>query len=256
MTALVWPTNWQSTLPAAPPRHADVHIWAVQPAAVATAYERFFQLLSQTERARALRFHFERDRITHVVARGALRLILGRYLQLSPTELHFDTTRFDKPFITHPQTTMQFNISHSADVVLLAFTASRDVGVDVESIRPMPDADQIVTRFFSANEIATWRGLPPSQQNSAFFTCWTRKEAFIKALGEGLSHPLDQFDVTLQPGETAQLSPNDRSQRTIEGWTIRALPMPENYAAALVVAGDHNTPHFTRIADIGDFTNR
>jgi 4'-phosphopantetheinyl transferase len=225
-----WPPTWQRTDLVDAPRGEQVHVWAIQPARVKSQYDALYALLSIDEQQRAGRFYFEHDRLTYVTARGVLRRLLARYLAVEPTAIQFDYTKFDKPFTIYPETSLQFNVSHAGDVVLLAFGCEFPIGVDVELIRPIPDAANIVTRFFSPTEISTWRSLPDEQKTTAFYTCWTRKEAYIKARGEGLSHPLDQFDVTLRPDEPAALWTGESA----ESWSIAALPMPDSYVAAVV----------------------
>jgi 4'-phosphopantetheinyl transferase len=132
---------------------------------------------------------------------------------------------------------LKFNLSHSHELALYAITQSREVGIDIEHMRPMPDAAQIVERFFSLQERRTFHALPPEQQNEAFFTCWTRKEAFIKAKGEGLYHPLDQFSVSLVPGESARLLHVEKEPLEITHWSLRALTPTPGYVAALAVEG-------------------
>lgn len=228
--ALAWPHRWQHITPDLAPQGSQLHVWAIQPSAARPQYDALYRLLNHDERRKAQRFHFERDRLTYVIARGLLRRQLGCYLQVDPDAIRFGYTAYDKPFISDPKSSLQFNVSHSGDVVLLAFADDAPVGIDVELIRPIADAPHIVARFFSPTEIATWHSLPDTQKTAAFYTCWTRKEAYIKARGEGLSHPLDQFDVTLRPDEPAVL----KTGRSDETWTITTVPIPHDYAAALV----------------------
>lgn len=239
--AIAWPIQWQRVDPDFALGGAQLHVWAIQPSLAWPQYDDLYRLLTPEECQRAARFHFERDRLTYVTARSLLRRLLGRYLHVEPAAIQFGYTEYDKPFISVPETSLQFNVSHSGDVVLLAFADDVQVGVDVESIRPIADAPHIVTRFFSPTEIASWHSLPDTQQTTAFYTCWTRKEAYIKARGEGLSHPLDQFDVTLRPDEPAAL----RTGRSAETWSIAPLPMPDRYAAAIVFG--RKTAHITHI---------
>lgn len=216
----------------------EVHVWRIslkQPVAV---IQQCRQTLSGDELSRAKRFHFERDRQRFIVARSGLRQIISRYTKQQPTELYFGYTDYGKPFLSHPaESGLRFNLSHSGDLALYALAYERDLGLDIEQIRPMADALQIAGRFFSAPENEALQTVPPEQRDEAFFNGWTRKEAYIKAIGEGLSHPLDSFDVSLKPGETAQLlavrsAPADRTR-----WSLRSLVPASGYVAALVVEG-------------------
>src|SRR5262245_40794838 len=164
-------------------------------------------ILSSDERERMRRFHFERDRRCHLVARGLLRTLLGRYLGMAPDKLRFDYSPFGKPSLAAGlvQRPLQFNVSHAVEIVLIAIAAGRTLGIDVEHIRADIAVGEIAARFFSANEQGALATLAGDLQHGAFFDCWTRKEAYIKAIGEGLSLPLDQFDVSFLPGEPARL---------------------------------------------------
>lgn len=165
------------------------------------------RVLSADERERAARFHFLKDREHFIAARGLLRLLLSRYLDLPPQQLSFSYSPYGKPALAGERdcTSLRFNVSHSHGVALYAFTLEREVGVDVEYIRQDVVGESIAEHFFSAQEVTSLRALPAGVQPQAFFNCWTRKEAFIKARGEGLSFPLDQFDVSLVPGEATAL---------------------------------------------------
>ena len=167
----------------------------------------FLHTLAADEQARAERFHFERDREHFIVARGVLRAILGRYLNRAPERLSFCYGAHGKPALAGEAgaDAIRFNVSHSHGVALYAVTRGREVGIDLERIRFDLAVLEIAERFFSRREVATLRTLPTEAQRQAFFRCWTRKEAYIKARGEGLSLPLDQFDVSLAPGEPAAL---------------------------------------------------
>jgi 4'-phosphopantetheinyl transferase len=133
---------------------------------------------------------------------------------------------------------VRFNVAHADDLAVYALTRNRDLGVDVERIASMPDATEIAVRFFAAAEIEALRALPPRLIDQAFFVCWTRKEAYIKALGDGLAHPLDQFAVSLAPGEPPRLSAvGDANGREVERWRLAAVPPAPGYVAALAGRG-------------------
>jgi 4'-phosphopantetheinyl transferase len=185
----------------------DVHIWSVSLEQPVARTHQLRQLLSNDKQDRAEHFHFERDRRRSIVVHGTLRTILGRYLDIESGRLQFHCGPHGKPYLMQEldHCVLQFNLAHSNEIAVYAFTCGRQVGIDVEYIRPIPDVEQIAVRFFSVGENAALCALPESLRLEAFFNCWTRKEAYIKAIGDGLSHPLNQFQVSLAPGEAARL---------------------------------------------------
>jgi 4'-phosphopantetheinyl transferase len=194
-------------------------------------------LLSADERERAGRFHFERDRNRYIVGRGRLRQLLGQYLDLPPQKITFAYTDHGKPYLPPQpdQPDLRFNISHSQQFALLAFAWGRRLGVDVEVIRPLTDMADLVRRFFAPAEIAAWEAVPPERQAEAFFCGWTRKEAFIKAIGEGLSYPLGRFVVSLHPNQPAQLLAIQGDPTAAQKWEMASLrPFPQTVAAVVV----------------------
>lgn len=197
--------------------------------ASAGAYSQLERILSSDEKERANRFRFDHLQKSFVVARGALRVLLGRYLGVSPASVQFIYGAAGKPGLTEP-VSLQFNASHSGGLAVFAFTAGCEIGVDVEQIRPMPDMQNIADRFFCAEEAAELMTLSGNQRTHAFFLCWTRKEAYIKATGEGLSAPLDEFRVTLQPGHSARFIHLPQGET---GWKLHDLQLASNYTAAL-----------------------
>jgi 4'-phosphopantetheinyl transferase len=158
-------------------------------------------LLSEDERRRSGRFVFERDRRRYTVARARLRQLLGERLGAAPQSLQLAYSAHGKPALARRpgQRDLRFNVSHCGDIAAYAFTEGREVGVDVEEVRVLPDADEVAMRFFSQRERAAYLSLPASERPQGFFNCWTRKEAFVKAIGDGLSHPLETLDVSLAP---------------------------------------------------------
>ena len=228
-------------------RH-DVHVWRASLDAPDVLIQRLSPLLSSDERERANRFHRGIDRGRYIVGRGLLRLTLGRYLTEDPRNLRFAYGRFQKPALVPGRSALsrelQFNISHAGDLVLFAITRGRDIGVDVEKIRALQDLDLIARRFFSAEENAALYKLPATHRPDAFFRCWTRKEAFIKASGEGLSRPLDSFDVTIQgPAELLRVDNDDASR-----WALYDVhPAPE-YIGAVAVTG-RVSPSYYQISE-------
>ena len=217
----------------------EVHIWRTSLEQPAGLVHQLSQLLSHDEQTRAARFHFERDRRRFIVGRGALRIMVSRYLSVDPDQLRFRYESHGKPYLSAEfnHCDLRFNLAHSNEVAVYAFTLGRELGIDVEHIRSLPDAEQIATRFFSAQENVALHTLPESQRLEAFFNCWTRKEAYIKAIGEGLSHPLDQFQVSLSPEEPARLLNVEGSLEEVTRWSMTSWVPAPGYVAALVVEG-------------------
>jgi 4'-phosphopantetheinyl transferase len=194
----------------------------------------FEALLSQDELARADSFYFCRDRRRFVVGRGIVRVLLGGYLDRDPVSLVFSYGEHGRPALDG----VAFNVSHSAEHAVIAISDRGDVGIDIEELRPEPAEEQVAERFFSPLEVSKLRRLPREEQPRAFLNCWTRKEAFIKALGDGLSLALDSFDVTLEPDEEPALTRTAWSSSEHESWRIRDLSghFP-GYVAALATRG-------------------
>lgn len=214
----------------------EVHLW--QAALDGRPADIFESFLSPDELTRANRFHFVDDRNHFVVARGLLRNLLAAYLGFNCANLRFSYGAQGKPFLLlDNQSQINFNISHSHGRAAFAFSRGRELGIDIEYVKDDFDVELIANRFFSRAEVLSLRTVPAELRKQAFFNCWTRKEAYIKARGEGLSMPLDQFDVTLRPDEPARLLNNYREEREVSRWSMQAIAAPEGYAGALVVEG-------------------
>lgn len=201
--------------------------------------EAFYSLLTTDELRRAGRFHRRKDREHFVVGRGALRRILGFYLDTRPEQLRFSYTPFGKPALSDAAggKELRFNLSHSNGMALYAVTRGREIGIDLEFIREDFEVLRLARHFFSQVEVATLTALPDELRARAFFNCWTRKEAYIKARGEGLSLPLDEFDVSLVPGEPASLLGVRHSSREASRWVLQELSPGCDYAAAVAAEG-------------------
>jgi 4'-phosphopantetheinyl transferase len=215
---------------------AEVHVWRVSLNQQHPRVQSLFRLLAAEEKERAERFYFQKDRDHFIVARGALRTILGLYLEVEPDQLRFRYAAYGKPYLEENGCDgLRFNLSHSHGLALLAVTRGREVGVDIEMVRQDVVEEQIAERFFSPREVSVLRSLPAEQQPEAFFNCWTRKEAYIKARGEGLTLPLDMFDVSLAPGEPAALLETRIDPGEIFRWHMMELAPGAGFRAALVV---------------------
>lgn len=219
----------------------EVHVWQIDLDVDASIY---WDLLSDEERERALRFRFERDRDHYTVGRGCVRTLVGRYLKVPPTELRFGYGTHGKPTLASPAgSELRFNLSHSHRVALLAVAAARELGVDIEGVhRDVGDA-QIARRFFSPDEVAVLLALPEAQRRAAFFRCWTRKEAYLKARGDGIYYGLHHFAVTLAPGQPPALISNTLEPGEVARWSMAAVPVPPGYEAAVAVEGTGWTLH-------------
>jgi 4'-phosphopantetheinyl transferase len=217
----------------------EVHLWRADLEAIRTDESRWQKLLSSDESTRAARFHFARDRQRFVASRALLRTILGSYLATDPSGLSFAYSKKEKPSLGqgHRASGISFNLSHSGGVALFAFTRRREIGVDVEHLRSDFDLEAIARRFFSASEQKRLAALPPEEKAAAFFRCWTRKEAYIKATGDGLSLPLTQFDVSLEAGETSGLLATRPNAEEAGRWQLREVAGGSGYIAALCVRG-------------------
>jgi 4'-phosphopantetheinyl transferase len=216
----------------------ELHIWRASLAPPPADLGALYEVLDREERLRAERYVFARHRERFIVARGVLRNILSLYLSLSPSEILFEQNAYGKPSLKTGATAgthLHFNVSHSEDLALYAFAADAEVGVDVESIRPDFATERIAERFFSPAEVRALKELPAHLKAQAFFNCWTRKEAYIKALGKGLSHPLESFTVSLTPGLPAELLCDETDLSEAGRWELRALQVDLGYAAALAV---------------------
>jgi len=218
----------------------EIHVWRAGLDEPEGKVRRLARLLSDEERERADRFVLDRVRRRFIVGRALLRTILGRYLGPSPDQIRFAYGAHGKPALAPPddEAGLRFNVSHSDGLALYAIGRGREIGVDVERIRPLPGAERIAERFFSLPERTALQALPASAKLEAFFTCWTRKEAYIKARGDGLGHPLDQFAVTLAPGEPARLWPAGADDgHEVSRWSLEALPPAPGYVAAVAARG-------------------
>lgn len=250
-------------------RHDEVHLWRASLDQPLRLTRQWWETLSADEKTRADHFYFEKDRLHFIVAHGLLRAILGRYLDLPSDTLSFNTNAYGKPFLAMPLTqqngrdsivgrldqgsgfgtldgepVLHFSLSHSHQLALYAFAFEREVGIDVEWMRPLAfgEYDEMAEHFFSTSEQAALRAQSATLKAWAFFHCWTRKEAYIKACGKGLSIPLDQFDVSLSPHEPARLLASREDPEAPARWSMYDFPPGPGYAGALVVEGVGWTP--------------
>jgi 4'-phosphopantetheinyl transferase len=228
----------------APPQHLTlhsgvVHIWRANLDEGLPLVNQFERTLGVDEILKADRFYFRRDRDRFIVAHGILRDILGRYLRIPPESLAFVYSFFGKPslLLKSGVEPIRFNTSHSHGIALYAITLDRDIGIDLELVRDGLAIGEIATRFFSNQEVSGLFSLPAELRTQGFFACWTRKEAYIKARGEGLSLPLNQFDVSMIPGEPAELLGTRPDSECARRWSLHELTVASDYVAAFVLEG-------------------
>ena len=230
-------SDWQIPPAGVALNKSEVHVWMATLDRQPSVIDRFWQALSGDEQERAARFRFLKDRLQFIFARGVLRELLGGYLKVPPGSVRFRYSDFGKPFLAEEfgSTHLQFNVSHAGAIVLLAFAIDLELGVDVEEVRADLATEALAERFFSAREVAIIRSLPETLRGEAFFNCWTQKEAFIKAIGEGLSCPLDHFDVVPPPGEPAGLLATRVQGHPASKWLLKGLDVKPGFKAAIAV---------------------
>ncbi len=192
--------------------------------------------LSPEERHRADRYHFDGDRRRFIVARARLRQLLARRLMTRPEAVELVYRRNGKPALARHRgvADWRFNVSHSDEIAVYAFSVGREVGIDVEAIREVHDADAIVSHFLSRREREAYMALGAAEKTLGFFNCWTRKEALIKALGEGLYQPLDSFDVSLAPGKPARILRIENTPGGDSRWCLDSFSPSPGFVAAVV----------------------
>jgi len=215
----------------------EAHVWKAsldQPASIIQMLE---QTLSMDEKKRAGCFYFEKDRRRFIVGRGLLRTILGGYLGIEPMRLEFCYGKNGKPKLADKfgEMSINFNLSHSGNLALYGFTRDGKIGVDIERIRKIPDMGKIAEQFFSVRENTVFHSLPTDKRQEAFYILWTLKEAFIKATGEGFAQPFHTFDVTLAPGEPAELMNLSNDLKEKSDWSLYTLSPNSGYVGAIAV---------------------
>lgn len=219
---------------------SDVHIWQIDLRQPQSVVVQLADCLSSDEGDKASRFHFQEDRNRYVVAHGALRHVLSVYLNSRPKQVEFVAGRQGKPALMtscNPRN-LNFNLSHSGEIALLAVAVGINLGIDIERIRPDFAGIEVAERFFSEGEVRALLSTPQNLRTGAFFECWTRKEAYIKAHGEGLSADLRSFDVAFGSGVDARLMAVRPDSQELSRWSLYALPISDpSYKAALAAEG-------------------
>lgn len=217
--------------------NAEVHLWVVPLSISAEKSSYFKSILSLDEQERAGRFRKIEDAQRYIAARGSLRSLLGEYLRIEPNRLQFAYNTFGKPCLAgeEPLTSMRFSVSHSEDLALFGFARGHKNGVDVERIRPDINVEDLAARYFSPREFQKLRALPADQRREAFYCGWTRKEAYLKGRGEGLSFPLDRVEVSFAPGEPAMILQASGDYRVSQRWIVQHLSPAPGYIGAAAV---------------------
>lgn len=211
-----------------------VHVWTINFAVNDEAFNKYLSLLSEDEKKRASKFKFFKDKRCYVVTKGVLRLLSGHYLNKEAKAICFAYGEYSKPKFKH-KTNLNFNVSHSGDSAILGFVYDHTIGVDIEKIKNNFDTFKIAANFFSKKEIAALREIPKPQQHMAFYRCWTRKEAFVKAKGSGLSFPLDSFSVSLDTDLEAELLETHWDKKEKSDWSYHSFIPDSNYIAAVII---------------------
>jgi 4'-phosphopantetheinyl transferase len=221
-----------------PLRQGDIHLWRIElDAADAAECEAATALLAPDERSRAARFHFERDRRRYIVGRAFVRTVLSTYTGTSASDVCFRYSAYGKPALEEPEE-VSFNLAHAGGTGLLAI-ARAELGVDLEPAHGGTDDELIARSFFSAAEVEALRALPHEERRQAFLRCWTRKEAFLKATGDGLTVPLHHFEVTLAPNEPAALRWTAWSRSEPRSWRLLDVSWAcPGHIAALALRAD------------------
>jgi 4'-phosphopantetheinyl transferase len=216
----------------------DVHVWRLKLDSDQYEISELIKMLSLEEKRAAGRFHFEKHRRRYIGSHAGLRTILGRfYTDIRPEELRFGYGEYGKPHILAGffEGKLCFNMAASHELALIAVTRDNEIGVDVEFCRDLQDTDEIAAHHFTNSEIAAYQSLKGKRKIAGFYHCWTRKEAFIKAIGEGMSYPLDRFEVSLVPEEPARLISIEGDTEKAQRWTLKSFYPSKGYTAALAV---------------------
>lgn len=209
----------------------EVHVWMIRASAYYNDDPRATALLSADERQRATKFRFEKDRRLYIAAHAGLRAVLAGYLRVVEDEIHLVTGLHGKPLLAHPGGSgLEFNLSHSHEVALIAVARNKAVGVDVEFVKRDFAFQEVAGRFFTEKEVVALRALPQALQIEAFFKCWSSKEAFLKAKATGLSGKLDEVQISTQDGFV-------KIEANVPGWSLLELEKAHGYEAALVIQG-------------------
>lgn len=210
-----------------------IEVWLARFDADADQVARCASLLSRDEQQRARRFHFEHGRRRFIVTRGILRRLLGSHLDLAPAAVAFGYGKNGKPFVAGGTTRIHFNVSHAHERAFYAISGSRALGVDIEYLNRDVDYNRLARRFFTPREYSELQRIPECDRKYAFLTCWTRKEAVIKATGDGLSLPLSQFEVSVAPDTAPRVIDFTAATQRVSDWALHAADVGDDYVATV-----------------------
>ena len=242
------PDNWRPQRKADQLHQSEVHLWSVSFDTLSEKLGYFRWTLSADEKERVDRFLKIEDRELYTITRGALRSLLGAYLAIEPSEVEFAYDALGKPSLVGmgAQAALNFSVSHSGAQALLGFARGRRIGVDLERVSADADVLELAERYFSSNEFETLRSLTAEMQHEAFYCGWTRKEAYLKARGEGIFFGLERVEVSLVPGERAIIKKVSDDPNLSENWILEHLLPAPNYIGAVAAEGHDITLRFFR----------
>ncbi len=234
---------WQSSPKQFELKTKEAHIWSVDKSDHKDKIDQYWELLTDQEKQKAEKFRFYKDRSCYIIARGTLRNLLGAYTSQDPKEITIDYGFHGKP--SHKsKSNIQFNISHSEESIVLGFIKDYDIGVDVEKVKDGIEIENIARSFFSEEEVHALLELKKEDHLQAFYNCWTRKEAFIKAEGSGLSFPLNKFVVSLDSTKEARLIETKWDQEERLKWTLTSFELKDDYIGAIAIKGSVAATNF------------
>ncbi len=247
--------QWPFCPDAVPLAANEIHVWATTLSVASDVLENFSATLSPDEQERAQKFKFEKHRNRYIAGRGALRGILGKYFNVGPAGLRFVYSANGKPTLSgeFAGAGIHFNLAHTEDLALVAVTRIGLVGVDVEAVRPVKNVEELVARFFSPRENELFQKVSDHEKPAAFFNLWTRKEALLKATGEGITRSLSLVEVSFLPGETARLIAVSGDEKAAGEWWMRAFSPANGFVGAVAVQwGTFNIQHSTSNIQLGN----
>lgn len=227
--------QWKKADNSAYQLNRSVHIWRISFSNFSNEEAALNELLSNIELERASRFHFKIDSLRYKSTKAISKLVLSKILNATPRDLKFSLNKHGKPELLNNEKNIHFNVSHSGDIGLIAVSDIGPIGIDVEIYRKKMLTEKFARRFFSESEVKDYLALSDEQKEEGFFNCWTRKEAFIKALGLGLAMPLKDFDVSMAPNKEAKLKKIRNINEEPHKWILKNIPLFEDYAASFAI---------------------
>ena len=232
-------TKVEWTITSQPPNlnGEEVHVWRIDLSDIAEAMPKLSQLLSSDEQQKASRYHFEKDRNNFTIRRAVLRKVLSLYMDVTPAELHFIYNNFDKPAL-EADTSIRFNASSSRGIGIVAIVLDTRIGIDIEFLDASFSKLEIAEKYFSTDEVRAIGDLQSELRTAAFFDCWTKKEAYVKAVGDGMSHPLPNLAISSEKPGSFSIAATSEEEK---GWTVKSFIPEENYIASVAYEGGLRT---------------